>query len=82
MGTRLLHGAVRATFVVAVVLLGVLVAHQAGRHTSGADVEVTGASLDNGLLHIDLVREIPEAMKPRKIAIGGSKAKLVDAKAA
>ncbi len=32
-------------------------------------VEVRGASLENGLLHIDLVREIPEAMKPRKIAI-------------
>ncbi len=45
-------------------------------------VEVTGASLANGLLHIDLVREIPEAMKPRKIAIGGSKAKQIDAKAA
>jgi molecular chaperone IbpA len=45
-------------------------------------VEVSGASLDNGLLHIDLVREIPEAMKPRKIAIGGSKAKQIDAKAA
>ncbi|WP_414832514.1 Hsp20 family protein [Afifella sp. YEN Y35] len=35
-------------------------------------VEVTGATLENGLLHIDLVREIPEAMKPRKIAISGS----------
>ncbi len=45
-------------------------------------VEVTGASLENGLLHIDLVREIPEAMKPRKIAIGSSKAKQIDAKAA
>ncbi len=45
-------------------------------------VEVRGASLDNGLLHIDLVREIPEAMKPRKIAIGGDKAKQIDAKAA
>ena len=45
-------------------------------------VEVTGASLENGLLHIDLVREIPEAMKPRKIAIAGSKAKQIDAKAA
>lgn len=33
-------------------------------------VEVTGASLENGLLHVDLVREIPEAMKPRKIEIG------------
>ncbi len=40
-------------------------------------VEVRNASLENGLLHIDLVREIPEAMKPRKIEIGqaGSKAK-------
>ncbi|MEX0591476.1 MAG: Hsp20 family protein, partial [Xanthobacteraceae bacterium] len=27
-------------------------------------VQVTGASLENGLLHVDLVREIPEAMKP------------------
>jgi len=44
-------------------------------------VQVTGASLENGLLHIDLVRELPEAMKPRKIAIGGS-AKQIDAKAA
>lgn len=34
-------------------------------------VKVTGASMENGLLHIDLVREIPEAMQPRKIAIGG-----------
>lgn len=32
-------------------------------------VEVRAASLKNGLLHIDLVREIPEAMKPRRIAI-------------
>ena len=46
-------------------------------------VEVMGASLDNGLLHIDLVREIPEAMKPRKIVIGGGvKSKQIDAKAA
>jgi molecular chaperone IbpA len=43
---------------------------------------VTGAALENGLLHIDLVREIPEAMKPRKIAIGGRKAPQIDAKAA
>ena len=34
---------------------------------------VTGASLQNGLLHIDLVREIPEAQKPRQIPIGGAK---------
>ncbi|MGF6157366.1 molecular chaperone IbpA [Ensifer sp. KUDG1] len=32
-------------------------------------VRVTGADLTNGLLEIDLVREIPEEMKPRKIAI-------------
>jgi molecular chaperone IbpA len=33
-------------------------------------VKVEGASMESGLLHIDLVREIPEAMKPRKITIG------------
>lgn len=32
-------------------------------------VEVKTASLKNGLLHIDLLRNIPEAMKPRRIAI-------------
>ncbi len=38
-------------------------------------IRVTGAELENGLLHIDLKREIPEEMKPRKIAItGGRKA--------
>ena len=34
-------------------------------------VKVEGANLENGLLIVDLVREIPEAMKPKKIAIGG-----------
>ena len=34
-------------------------------------VRVTGADLADGLLTIELAREIPEAMKPRKIAIGG-----------
>jgi len=33
-------------------------------------VQVEGASFEGGLLKIDLVREVPEAMKPRKIAIG------------
>lgn len=33
-------------------------------------VSVTGASLVNGLLHVDLVREVPEAAKPRRIEIG------------
>ncbi|KQZ31828.1 molecular chaperone Hsp20 [Mesorhizobium sp. Root552] len=37
-------------------------------------VRVTGASLVNGLLTIDLQREIPEEMKPRKIEIGSDKA--------
>ena len=36
-------------------------------------VEVKGANLQNGLLHIDLVREIPDAKKPRAIAIGNGK---------
>jgi molecular chaperone IbpA len=35
-------------------------------------VEVIGASVENGLLHVDLVREIPEAMKPRVIPIMSS----------
>ncbi|HTR01039.1 MAG TPA: Hsp20 family protein, partial [Candidatus Acidoferrum sp.] len=34
-------------------------------------VKVTGASLSNGLLHVDLEREIPEAMKTRQIPING-----------
>ncbi|SHO56260.1 Hsp20 family protein [Vibrio quintilis] len=34
-------------------------------------VKVTGATMENGLLHVDLEREIPEAMQPRKIAING-----------
>jgi molecular chaperone IbpA len=40
-------------------------------------VQVKGASLENGLLHVDLVREIPEAMKPRAIAIA-SPSKLLE----
>jgi len=35
-------------------------------------VEVKGASFENGLLVIDLQREVPEAMKPRRIAISGA----------
>lgn len=38
-------------------------------------VRVAGANIEDGLLHIDLVREIPEAMKPRKIEIGSTTAK-------
>lgn len=35
-------------------------------------VRVTGASHENGMLHIDLVREVPEALKPRRIEIASS----------
>lgn len=38
-------------------------------------VEVKNAALENGLLHIDLIREIPEAMKPRNIEIKSSDTK-------
>ena len=39
-------------------------------------IQVKGADLKDGLLAIDLVREIPEAMKPRKIAVGGGSEKI------
>ena len=48
-------------------------------------VQVKGAAFDNGLLQIELVREIPEAMKPRRISIAGSPAsnvRQIDGKAA
>ncbi|MDF2981061.1 MAG: small heat shock protein [Devosia sp.] len=38
-------------------------------------VKVTGASLENGLLSINLIREVPEQLKPRRIAIGAAEAK-------
>jgi len=46
-------------------------------------VQVTGAALQNGLLHLDLVREIPEAQKPRSIAINNKpSAKIIEARSA
>ncbi len=45
-------------------------------------IEVTGASLDHGVLYVDLVRELPEAMKPRAIKIATSAPKAIGAKAA
>jgi molecular chaperone IbpA len=46
-------------------------------------IRVVGASLDNGLLHVDLVREVPEALKPRKIEITtGAGAKVLEQQAA
>ncbi|NRB36267.1 MAG: Hsp20 family protein [Rhodobacteraceae bacterium] len=45
-------------------------------------IRVTAASHENGMLHIDLAREIPEALKPRQIQItAGSPNEVVDAKA-
>lgn len=41
-------------------------------------VRVDKADLADGLLTIDLVREVPEAMKPHKIAIGGGSATLIE----
>ena len=41
-------------------------------------VKVVGAELVNGLLNIELVREVPEAMKPRRISIGGGDVKVLD----
>jgi molecular chaperone IbpA len=47
-------------------------------------VVVKGAKLENGLLHVDLVRELPEAMKPRTIPIETKveKPRVIDSKAA
>ena len=50
-------------------------------------VVVKGAVLENGLLHVDLVRELPEAMKPRTVPIAtktdkAEKPKIIDGKAA
>ena len=45
-------------------------------------VQVTGAKLEHGLLHVELAREIPEAQKPRQIPIGDRGPKVVESKAA
>jgi molecular chaperone IbpA len=47
-------------------------------------IKVTGAKLENGVLSVDLLREIPEAMKPRTIAItsGASASKVLENEAA
>lgn len=42
-------------------------------------VRVDDARLEDGLLVIDLLREVPEAMKPKKIAIGGDRPKTIEA---
>jgi len=45
-------------------------------------VKVVDARLEDGLLHIDLVREIPEAMKPRKIEIRSDEGRVIEDKSA
>ncbi|MEY1556807.1 Hsp20 family protein [Yoonia sp. R2331] len=48
------------------------------RFTLADHVQVTGAAHENGMLHIDLVREVPEALKPRRITIAKSTPKQAD----
>ena len=43
-------------------------------------VQVVGARLENGLLYVDLKRELPEEKKPRQIAINGATPKVLEAK--
>ena len=42
-------------------------------------VRVEGATMEHGLLHVELIREIPERMKPRTIAINGNEKPALDA---
>jgi len=52
------------------------------RYQLADHVDVTGANFENGLLHVDLVRNIPESKKPRTIPIGSADTKQLEAKAA
>ncbi len=45
------------------------------RFELAAHIKVKGASLENGLLHVDLEREVPEELKPRKISIDATDGK-------
>ncbi|MGD9925130.1 MAG: Hsp20 family protein, partial [Pseudorhodoplanes sp.] len=45
-------------------------------------VKVTSAALENGLLRIELLREVPDALKPRRIVIGSDTRRIEQAKAA
>jgi len=46
------------------------------------NVEVKGAQLENGLLHVDLERRVPEEKKPRRIAINGNEGRVIETKKA
>jgi molecular chaperone IbpA len=53
------------------------------RRFSLADhIKVVGGSLDNGMLHVDLVHEVPEEAKPRKIQIGSGQPQVLGQKQA
>jgi molecular chaperone IbpA len=52
------------------------------RFTLADTIKVTGAGLENGLLHVELVREIPEERKPRQIHIQSDSQKALDSQAA
>ena len=48
------------------------------RFTLADHVRVVGASHENGMLHIDLAREVPEALKPRRIEIASARSKAAE----
>ena len=52
------------------------------RYQLADHVDVTGAAFENGLLHVDLVRNVPESKKPRTIAIGSAEPAKLEAKVA
>jgi len=52
------------------------------RFTLADTIKVTGAGLENGLLHIELLREIPEERKPRQIQIQSGDKKAIESQAA
>ncbi len=52
------------------------------RFTLADHIKVSGASLTDGVLSVDLVREVPEAMKPRTIKIANGESKVLESKAA
>lgn len=52
------------------------------RFSLAGHVNIRGAGLENGLLNVDIVREIPEAKKPKITPVNGSNKKLVNSKVA
>ena len=53
----------------------------AGFGDKDLNVEVRGAKLENGLLHVDLERQVPEEKKPRRIAINAPELKTIEGSA-